>query len=117
MASLEEKNLNLFPFSIEFSGYAPVNKYMRFTEEEKVITSHFRGRCIKGTVVELPSSIAGVTLTKAGKSEGTHVSSSFGAITLWEHDVEPNTAILTEIFDWVDISKSVFIPFILTNFH
>ena len=109
----EANNLNLFPFSLEFNGYVPVNKYMRFVEDERVITSHFRGRCIKGTVVDLPPSVTGVVLTKAGKSEGTHVSSAFSTITLWEHDVDPNTAVLTELFDWIDVSKTVIIFFFI----
>lgn len=106
---LQELDINVMPFSINYNGPAPISKYMRVdTDKNGSLTSHFRGREMKGECIPLPETIHGVLVSKPKASDTTlHILGSFREVKLWEHDISPSTSIVTDVFDWVDISMAV----------
>lgn len=100
--------VNIMPFDINYSGPAPVSAYMKVSDDNGKLSSHFRGRAIRGEVVSLPESISGIVASRPDKSSSTiHMLGTFGELKLWEHDVAPSTGMVTDLFDWVDIAKAV----------
>lgn len=110
----EQKQLdvNFMPFSITYNGPAPISKYIQVTDNGGKLSSHFRGREIKGESIALPNGLSGVLVSKPGLADTTlHVLGTFNEVKLWEHDVAPNPALVKDLFDWSDIAQSVYIPF------
>jgi hypothetical protein len=109
--------VHLMPFGTAYSGPAPVQKYMKTASANtrngsEVLTSHFRGRCIKGIPVTLPEHVAGVLISSNGQaptrsSEALVAAGGFDSLTVWEHDVEPSTAPIDSIFDYIDVARAV----------
>lgn len=108
MSNLQEDlEVNFMPFSINYSGPAPISKFMQVSDCDGKLSSHFRGREIKGEVIVLPDTLCGVLVSKPRASDNAvHILGSFKEVKLWEHDVAPNRAMISDMFDWADIAQS-----------
>ena len=114
----EQKQLdvNFMPFSISYNGPAPISKYMQVADNGGKLSSHFRGREIKGEVITLPNSITGALVSKPSVTDTTvHVLGTFQEVKLWEHDIAPNTSLVNDLFDWSDIAQSVCMHFVFPD--
>jgi hypothetical protein len=112
----KELDINFMPFSINYNGPAPISKYVKVSESNGKLTSHFRGREIKGQAIALPDTLSGVLVSKPQPADtSVHILGSFREVKLWEHDLEPNTALVTDLFDWVEIAQAVCIKCIFVR--
>jgi hypothetical protein len=114
----QNATINMMPFNLDFAGFVPVNKYMKFHtvshgDEEGTNISHFRGRSIKGISVCLPVGVSGMIISQAKRAEASRVTCAFSELVLWEHDIPPNTTVLKEVFDWMDIASAVSLRILL----
>ena len=107
----QDSTIHLLPCTIDFNGPAPVSSYFRIKSEQGVLTSHFRGRKLRGIKVPLPEATTGVCVTKVFNSETQkpewEITEKFNAITDWQHDTTPSTNHLEEYFDWFELAESV----------
>ena len=97
------------PFNTDFDGNAPVRSFFRSElAPSGELTSHFRGRELKGAIVPVPENMVGVVVRK-DSSTGYISADLFKEITVWEHDLAPDATCqkLNDLLEFVQISKCV----------
>ena len=110
-----KSTVHLLPFSIDYSGPAPVSSYFQTeTDSAGNLAAHFRGRALQGKAIEIPKAICGLIATKkvkdlifSNKEDSIETEGTFDVLTLWQHDVPPESSQFQDYFDWFDIAKSV----------
>ena len=114
-----ESCVNLMPFSIDYTGNAPINSYFRVADSGKAGQSKafFRGREVVGSKLSLPSSVTGSHLVRIPKQiESSHDDVNaetweelghFKEFFVWQHDVAPSLTHIEEIFDWFEVADTV----------
>ena len=104
----EGSKVHLLPCTINYNGPAPIDCYFIPEEslETKEITSNFRGRKLVGKEVKLPEERHGYILESFNKNKIT-INSTFQSITVWEHDIQPDTQLLLQSLNWFDIADIV----------
>ena len=107
--------VHMLPFSINYSGPAPVNAYFHVessssnnpNKQDTTYNSHFRGRQLKGVKVDLPVDVIGVQLRPTDHDfKELESINTFKSVYIWEHDKAPDSH-LKEALNWLEISKSV----------
>lgn len=107
-----DSNIHLLPCSIEFHGPAPVSSYFHVTKDANGnLSSHFRGRLLRGASVPLPDKVQGLCVTKKLNNDTQRIDweivDKFSAIVDWEHHTFPQENHLQEYLDWFELSNSV----------
>lgn len=118
--------VHFLPCSIDYDGTAPVRSFFHVkSEDDGHLTSHLRGRKLKGTISQLETS----TSKTAGSSEtsneirldgsliGFHLTDNgdhkwvidghFSEINVWEHDNLSDTSRLDDCLSWITIANCV----------
>ncbi len=98
--SSSDSRVHLLPCKIDFDGPAPVSSYFKPSGD----TAFFRGRELKGKVVEVPAGMTGASVVRTNKT--VSVSGTFRSISVWQHDKAPG-GVLNECFDAMEISRRV----------
>ena len=113
--------IHLLPCSIDYDGSAPVNSFFHVAQEaDGTLTSHLRGRELKGKVytlekstatdpltakngteVDVPhrESVVGLCIGQSADSKWT-VEGHFAAIRVWEHDTLPDLSLIDNCVSW-----------------
>ena len=106
-----ESNVHYLPCSVKYDGPANINAYFKTTSSETnpyELTSRFRGRELKGKRIALPIGVVGFFLASDGLgSKSVSIRGHFRSLTIWDHDIAPDTAPISDQFDWLEISKAV----------
>lgn len=104
----KESEVNLLPCNIKYDGPAPVESYFIQIKDPLTneLTSNFRGRKLIGKEIELPEDINGYVLESFNKNN-INIHSNFKKLTIWEHDIKPDTQIILNSIDWFDIADIV----------
>jgi hypothetical protein len=68
--------------------------------------SHFRGRELKGTVVDIPNDVHGLCVADTSGGRWT-VEGKFSKIHVWEHDIKPDPSVVNDCIAWLSVAKSV----------
>jgi len=107
----EESRVHLLPCSIAYDGNAPVNDFFKVKKGDGAKTADraaFRGRALQGREVVLPPQVQGIVL---GKMEGgggcVSVDGAFSKLTMWEHDVQPDTGVMQDCLHWFEVADAV----------
>ena len=107
----EESSVHLLPCSIAYDGNAPVSDFFRVKKSDDAKAADraaFRGRALQGREVVLPPQVQGLVL---GKMEGggghVGVDGAFSKLTMWEHDVQPDTGVLQDCLHWFEVADAV----------
>lgn len=136
----QDSEIHLLPCSIEYNGPAPVSGFFQIesmledkasgslasehSKNKKILKSHYRGRMLKGELVELPCAVDGIhAMQKINGAIGDsctepvkwEIAGTFKAIHVWEHDHDPDTEMFEDCFRWFDIARSVSINFELIH--
>jgi len=104
--------VHYLPFGIKFDGPTDVNSFFRVSAAEKdrpeVLVSHFRGRELKGSVVELPANVSGLCVTP-GEDDPRRweVTGEFNSLTLWQHDLTPDVTVMEDLLNMFQISEAL----------
>lgn len=102
-------NVHLLPCTVHYNGAAPIAEYFQpspasGTSSEQ--TAAFRGRELKGVNIPLPEGAVGAIVAPS-QGSFAEINSTFTSLTVWEHDVSPNTNIITDSLSWLKIAKQV----------
>ena len=117
--------IHFLPCSIDYDGTAPIKSFFQTASDaEGNLTSHLRGRKLKGRLVELNisqekdcinlsnsptadvSSITGVCVGDNGNKNWI-VEGHFSSMNIWEHDTNPDLSVIDECLSWFMIADQV----------
>ncbi len=117
--SFPPSEIHLLPCNIHYDGPESVSNYFRPSPSLSLspslsggtgtgteLLSNFRGRRLVGRVVSLPEHTAGVVMEVVNK-ETIRTHQSFSHFTVWEHDIQPDTRVIQDALDWIDIADAV----------
>lgn len=108
--SSRKSNVHYLPCGIKYDGPTDVNSFFRISTDVStgVLTSHLRGRELKGSHVVLPNNISGLCVTP-GKDDPRQweVTAEFDDMTLWEHDLTPDVAQMQEYLNYFAVAQAV----------
>jgi len=93
------------PFNTKFEGQAPIKAFFQVEKDGEVLTSHFRGRELKGKAVIVPSEFQGLVISR---DSNRYVSADvFKEIVLWEHDVATDATEqkLRDLIDFAELAN------------
>ena len=102
-SSSSEALVHLLPCKIAYDGSAPISAY--FKPSGDTGTAFFRGRELKGKVVDVPIGMVGNCVVRTNKK--VSVSGNFHTVTVWQHDVVPGSGVMADCFNAMEISKKV----------
>ena len=102
-----DSTVHLLPCAIEYDGTAPVKSFFRVsTEADGTHRSHFRGRELRGKLVDLPDTVEGLCVGDSGGMRW-RVEGHFSAMHVWEHDTLPDLAPVKDCLAWFDLADAV----------
>jgi hypothetical protein len=102
--------VHYLPCSIKYDGPTDVGSFFRVAKDPNTgtLTSHMRGRELKGSVVDLPSKVSGLCVTPGvDDPRRWEVTGQFDSMTVWQHDVTPDVAQMQEYLHYFELSKAV----------
>ena len=82
------------------------------TKNQELLSSHFRGRELKGKEYKLKDGVLGFNMIQGEVVEGSsetvwEAAGVFDNMKVWDHDVEPNLSFMDECMDWLDVASCV----------
>lgn len=122
--------IHYLPCNIDYDGPAPVSSYFIVKSSDNndgEVHASLRGRQLVGVAVQLPQNVHGVCAITSKSAAGQHLEQShlqqqqeqrrrglslepvgsFSSITMWQHDVKPDTGVLQDCFDWLSVAQAV----------
>jgi Ribonuclease H2 non-catalytic subunit (Ylr154p-like) len=118
--------VHFLPCSIDYNGSAPVKSFFQIQPEcDGSLTSHLRGRKLKGVISQLETSDSKTAATSETSNEsrceetliGLHLTDNgdrkwvvdghFSTISVWEHDNLSDTSRLDDCLSWITIANHV----------
>ena len=102
--------VHYLPCSIKYDGPTEVGSFFRVAKDpnSETLTSHIRGRELKGSVMSLPSNVSGLCVTPGvDDPRRWEVTGQFDSMTVWQHDVTPDVAQMQEYINYFDLAKAV----------
>lgn len=118
--------VHFLPCSIDYNGSAPVKSFFQIQpEDDGSLTSHLRGRKLKGVISQLETSASKTATTSETSNEsrceetfiGLHLTDNggrkwvvdghFSTINVWEHDNLSDTSRLDDCLSWITIANHV----------
>lgn len=118
--------VHFLPCSIDYNGSAPVKSFFQIQpEDDGSLTSHLRGRKLKGIISQLETSASKTAATSETSNEsrceetfiGLHLTDNgdrkwvvdghFSTINVWEHDNLSDTSRLDDCLSWITIANHV----------
>ena len=119
-----ESTVHFLPCSIDYDGTAPVRSFFNIIQEDgEHLTSHLRGRKLKGVVSQLETSASKTAASSETSNEsrseesliGLHLTDNgdrkwvvdghFSKINVWEHDNLSDTSRLDDCLSWITIAN------------
>jgi Ribonuclease H2 non-catalytic subunit (Ylr154p-like) len=117
--------IHFLPCSIDYDGTAPIKSFFQTTSDaDGNLTSHLRGRKLKGKSVELNipqerecknslnlqaedvSTVTGLCVGDNGNRNWI-VEGHFSSMNVWEHDTSPDLSVVDECLSWFMIADQV----------
>lgn len=115
----EDVIVHLMPCNIDYNGPAEVGRYFNscIKTDKGASKGSFRGRCILGKTVSMPSGYKGVITNEKNaifsdaQSRKLEVTKSFDKMTYWNLETRPsqNDAIMNA-FDWASVASILHAP-------
>lgn len=117
--------IHFLPCSIDYDGTAPIKSFFQTSNDsDGTLVSHFRGRKLKGKLVELnvtqekdcknlsnlpAESVSTVTGLCVGDNGNRNwiVEGHFTSMNIWEHDTSPDLSVIDESLSWFKIAHQV----------
>lgn len=103
-----DSTIHLMPCTIEYDGNAQVKSFFHVQQEtDGTLRSHFRGRELRGSILDLPSTaVDGLCIGDCGNRQW-RVEGTFSQMSVWEHDTMPDMSPLQESLAWFALADAV----------